>query len=155
MTTSKKTRGKVKKSNINDKGHIVQEEEDIEFSSNGKFDVQKYTVGNQPRQMTLYIGEDSDELNITVKDMSWSKRNRIMSNCLTWDSSGNTSFDGDAYVRLCLKEMILDAPWGKTTETFLIRITDELGQALEQLVPRAFASDTDRDGDVNSIKKGL
>ena len=154
MTTSKKTRSKIKK-NINSKGHIIEDEEDIDFSSNGTFDVQKYTLGNQTREVTLHVGEDRDELSLTIKDMSWSRRNRIMSDCLTWDQTGNTNFDGDAYVRLCLKEMIKQAPWGNTTEAFLIRITDELGQALETLVPRAFANNTEVDGDINAIKKGL
>ena len=34
--------------------------------------------------------------------------------------------------------MIIDAPWGKTTESFLISIDHRLGRALEQLVPEAF-----------------
>tara|TARA_R110000824_G_scaffold264523_4_gene453382 strand:- start:835 stop:1299 length:465 start_codon:yes stop_codon:yes gene_type:complete len=153
MTTSKKTRSKIKK-NINSKGHIIEDEEDIDFSSNGTFDVQKYTLGNQTREVTIYVGADKDELSLTIKDMSWSRRNRVMSDCLTWDQTGNTSFDGDAYVRLCLKEMIKSAPWGNTTEAFLIRINDELGQALEALVPRAFANNTEVDGDINAIKKG-
>ena len=36
--------------------------------------------------------------------------------------------------------MIVEAPWGKTTEAFLIRINSELGTALESLVPNAFES---------------
>ena len=63
-----------------------------------------------------------------------------MSKCLAWDNAGNTNFDGDSYIRQCLKEMIVEAPWGKTTEAFLIRINSELGTALESLVPNAFES---------------
>ena len=77
-----------------------------------------------------------------------------MSKCLSWDNSGNTGFDGDAYVRLCLKEIIQEAPWGNTTEAFLIRINDDLGQALETLVPRAFAGEEDLSDEINSVKKG-
>ena len=39
---------------------------------------------------------------------------------LTWDSNGSTSFGADGYVRDCLKEMIVDAPWGITTESLLM-----------------------------------
>ena len=38
--------------------------------------------------------------------------------------------------------MIVDAPWGKTTETFLNSIDDRLGNALEGIVPKAFSSDS-------------
>ena len=138
--------------NVNDRGHIIEEEEEI--TSNTKFDINKYTIGSTVKEVTLLIGPDEDELTDTVNDISWSKRNQIMSKCLSWDNSGNTGFDGDAYVRLCLKEIIQEAPWGNTTEAFLIRINDELGQALETLVPRAFAGEEDLSDEINSVKKG-
>jgi hypothetical protein len=47
--------------------------------------------------------------------------------------------------------MLIDAPWGKTTESFLISIDSRLGAALEQIVPQAF-SNTNQ-GDVDNIKK--
>ena len=131
----------------------ILEEEEITSNINN-FDVNKYTIGNSLEEITLLVGPDEDELQITVKDISWSKRNQIMSKCLAWDNAGNTSFDGDAYVRLCLKEIIHEAPWGNTTEAFLIRINDDLGQALEQLVPRAFADDSNLSDEINSVKKG-
>ena len=37
--------------------------------------------------------------------------------------------------------MIVEAPWGKTSETFLISIDARLGTALEQLVPSAFENE--------------
>ena len=48
--------------------------------------------------------------------------------------------------------MIIDAPWGKTTEAFLLSIDERLGSALEKLVPQAF---TDGEGGQNpdEIKK--
>jgi len=154
MATSK-SKKRVRKSptaNVNDKGQVFEDEEEIDFNSTASFDVNKYTIGNQAHEITLYVGDDKDELKLTVKDMSWSKRNRIMSQSLTWDTNGNTNFDGDSYVRLCLKEMIISAPWGPTTEAFLVRINDELGAALEQLVPRAF-SDNGMDNEIQAIKK--
>ena len=36
--------------------------------------------------------------------------------------------------------MIVEAPWGKTTEAFLVSIDQRLGDALESLVPSAFDS---------------
>lgn len=136
--TSRIKSSKVKEVSINDAGHVLDEEE-IETPKKG-FDVTKYTITSSQRELTLEVGPDKDELVITVQDLSWSKRNQIMSKCLAWDNAGNTNFDGDSYIRQCLKEMIVEAPWGKTTEAFLIRINSELGTALESLVPNAFES---------------
>ena len=151
-TRTKKRIVRKENTNINDKGQVLEEEEEI--VSNSKFDINKYTIGNTLKEVTLLVGPDEDELTITTKDISCSKRNHIMSKFLSWDNAGNTAFDGDAYVRLCLKEIITEAPWGNTTEAFLIRINDDLGQALESLVPRAFADDSNLSDEINSVKKG-
>ena len=113
-------------------------------ASKGKasFNLSKYTIGNEPKKTTIKIEETGDELEVTVKPLSWAKRNQILSKSLTWDTTGNTSFDGDSYVRSCLREMLVDAPWGRTTESFLISIDERLGGALETLVPKAFGGDT-------------
>ena len=66
-------------------------------------------------------------------------------------SSGQTSFDGDLYVRECLKEMIIEAPWGRTTEAFLVSIDERLGTALEAIVPTAFGGENSPNPDI--IKK--
>lgn len=152
--TSRTKRSKGKKQPlINDKGYIVEEEE-IDFnSSDSSFDVNKYTIGTISQEVVLLVGPDEDELHLTTKNISWSKRNRIISQCLKWDSSGNTNFDGDAYVRLCLKEIIVEAPWGATTEAFLVRINADLGTALESLVPTAFDTAT-MANEVDDLKKG-
>ena len=80
-----------------------------------------------------------------------SKRNQLISKCLEWGQGGTTSFNGDTYVRECLKEMIVEAPWGRTTEAFLVSIDERLGGALESLVPKAFG--TEEGVDHNQVKK--
>jgi|TARA_R110000824_G_scaffold29786_3_gene98725 hypothetical protein len=119
------------------------------------FDVSKYTIGNDPKKTTVKIEETGDEFEVTVKPLSWAKRNQILSKSLTWDSSGTTSFDGDTYVRSCLREMLLDAPWGRTTETFLISIDARLGAALEILVPQAFSGENADTLTPDQVKKEL
>ena len=116
------------------------------------FDVTKYQVQPSTKTMTLTIDETGDEVDLTVKQLSWSKRNQLISKCLKWGQSGQTSFDGDLYVRECLKEMIIEAPWGRTTEAFLISIDERLGTALESLVPKAFGANELTSPD--TIKKG-
>ena len=126
-------------------------------ASKGKasFDLSKYTIGNEPKKHIIKIEETGDELEVTVKPISWAKRNQILSKSLTWDSAGNTSFDGDTYVRSCLREMLIDAPWGRTTETFLISIDARLGTALETLVPQAFSGEESDTLTPDQIKKEL
>ena len=122
-------------------------------SPNGKkeFDFNKYKVNMGTEVRTLSV--DGAEFEVTVKPLSWSKKNQFLSKSLKWDSDGNTVFDGDAYVRECLKEMLIAAPWGKTSELFLISIDERLGNVLEQIVPQAF-SGSDIGGEVDNLKDG-
>ena len=124
------------------------EEEQIENVST-TFDVSKYKISTAPQVETLSI--DGASFEVTIKPISWSMRNQIISRSLRWDSNGNTNFDGDAYARECLKEMLVDAPWGRTTESFLISIDSRLGTLLETLVPKAF--DENADMGIDTIKK--
>ena len=119
-----------------------EEEEEEEVSKPPEkpiFDFNKYKVNTVTEVRTLDV--DGEEFDITVKPLSWSKKNQFLSKCLKWDSEGSTVFDGDAYVRLALQEMIVNAPWGKTSELFLISIDDRLGSVLEKLVPQAFGNE--------------
>ena len=106
------------------------------------FDLSKYQVSTSAVKQTLTISETGDTFEVSIKQLTWSKRNKLMSECLTWNSGGeSTGFNAERYVRECLKEMIVDAPWGKTTEAFLVSIDHRLGGALETLVPAAFDSE--------------
>lgn len=116
------------------------------------FDANKHLVGKGVQEVSLMVGED--ELLLKVRDVPWSKRNQIISQALSWDSSGTTRFDGDLYIRECLKYMVVEAPWGQTTEIFLTQVDEELGKALEALVPKAFAPKAGVAVSVDEIKKG-
>ena len=107
------------------------------------FNLEKYQLHGENKTVPVTISETGDEFEITIKQLSWSKRNQLISKCLNWSTSGTTSFDGDLYVRECLKEMIVDAPWGRTSEAFLLTIDERLGTALESIVPKAFGQDED------------
>jgi hypothetical protein len=118
------------------------------------FNFKKYTLSLEPEQRTLTIEDTGETFNVTVKPMSWSKRNQIVSNSLKFGADGATGFDGDIYVRNCLKEILVDAPWGRTTEAFLLTIDERLGTALERLVPKAFGGEGSDEVDIDSVKKG-
>ena len=117
------------------------------------FDYSKYQIKSDLQTHTLNIEETGDSFEVTVKQLSWVKRNQLVSKCLQVGSKGEQSFDGDLYIRECLKQMIVEAPWGATSEAFLLSIDERLGKALEALVPTAFGAD---EGGVSpdEIKKG-
>ena len=106
------------------------------------FDYNKYMVGTNIRTETVKIEGTDEEFTVKVKPLSWSKKNQLVSRYVKWSEDGVSSFDGDGYVRECLKEMIVESPWGKTSEAFLISIDNRLGTALEQLVPSAFDNES-------------
>ena len=115
------------------------------------FDFKKYIIEKSPETRTLTIAETGETFEITVKELAWSKRNQLISKSLQFTSSGSTTFSADVYVRECLKEMVIEAPLGNTTESFLLQIDNRLGSALEELVPTAF---DDVSGAADTIKKG-
>jgi len=114
------------------------------------FDLSNYQIETSTKTQTVTIESTGDEFEVTIKPMSWSKRNKLISKCLTFDGAGNSGFDGDLYVKEALKDIIVDSPWGRTTEAFLATIDSRLGVALEQLVPKAFEDD---EASVPDIKK--
>ena len=109
---------------------------------NSAFDYNKYMVGTNIRTETVKIEGTDEEFTVKVKPLSWSKKNQLVSRYVKWSEEGVSSFNGDGYVRECLKEIIVEAPWGKTSEAFLISIDNRLGTALEQLVPSAFDNES-------------
>ena len=117
-----------------------------------QFDYRKYTLSSEPEKRTVVVEETGDYFEVTVRPLSWAKRNQLISSSLTWGANGETGFNADTYVRSCLKEMVIDAPWGRTTEAFLLSIDERLGAALEALVPKAFG-ETEDTVDVDEVKK--
>jgi hypothetical protein len=115
------------------------------------FDITKYQITPELKVHTVVIPETDDEFEVKIKQLAWTRRNQLVSKCLEWGKNGESSFNGDLYIRECLKEMIVEAPWGRTTEAFLISIDERLGTALESLVPTAFAGDAQA---AQNIKKG-
>lgn len=121
------------------------------------FDYTQYLVSHEPETQTISIDGTMDSFELSVKPLSWSKRNQLISKNLSWDSTGTTSFSADGYVRDCLKSMIIEAPWGRTTESLLLSFDERLGAALEKLVPKAFGEGSDdtigTEADITAIKK--
>ena len=119
------------------------------------FDFNNYVIGRETESKTLTIPDTGESFEVSIKPLSWAKRNQFISRNLQLGVDGASGFNADGYVRDCLKELITEAPWGRTTEAFLVSIDERLGGALETLVPKAFneeSEDTSTD-DIDSIKK--
>jgi len=54
----------------------------------------------------------------------------------------------DTYMRETIKAMVVEAPWGVTNDMFLMSIDQQLGKALEDIIPSAFEA-----GDAVPLKK--
>ena len=106
-----------------------------------EFDYTQYLVSHEAETKIITVDGTAESFEVSVKPLSWSKRNQLISKNLNWDSTGTTSFSADGYVRDCLRAMIVDAPWGRTTESLLLSFDERLGTALETLVPKAFGED--------------
>jgi hypothetical protein len=124
-----------------------------ETSEAKTFDVSKYQIdAHSIEDRTLKVEETDEEFNLKIKPLTWARRNQIMSKAITWGTGGQTSFDGDVFVRACLRDMIVEAPWGRTTESFLLSIDARLGAALETLVPNVGDGS---EADTDEIKKDV
>jgi len=99
------------------------------------FDYNKHMVGES---RTVELEVEGEKFEIKVRDVPAMRMKQLVSAGLKWDTNGNTTFQLDYYYRECLKYMIVEAPWGPTTEVFLSRIDQKLSKALDSLVPTPF-----------------
>ena len=111
-----------------------------ETSQEQPFDVSKYQITTELEEKTLTITETGETFKVKVRPLSWSRKNKLMTSSVSWVNDKDTTFDADAFMRACLREVIVEAPWGRTTETFLLSIDSRLGAALERLVPQIAAA---------------
>lgn len=79
-----------------------------------------------------------EQIDLVVKGIPWARLNYFKSQSVHFDEDRKTHFDTNYWVHSCLKEMIVEAPWGKTDDIFLIQVGNGLGSALEKIVPTAF-----------------
>jgi len=113
------------------------------------FNLDKYKIKTENQTYTIQVQDD--EFDVVVKPVTWQLKNELVAKCMNFSADGNSSFDSGVYIKEVLKAIIIEAPWGKTTDDFLNSISSDLGSALEQLVPSAFETNF---GDVNVVKKG-
>jgi hypothetical protein len=113
------------------------------------FDVANYQIVPTAEDIILKL-VDGTEIPLSIKPISWKRRNGILASS-TITRGDAVVIDIDSYISSCLKEMIVTAPWGTTTDTFLSTINDELGDALATIVPKP--NEEDAGGSIEVIKK--
>mgnify|MGYP001593690275 FL=1 len=140
------------------------------------FNRERMLFKRQPRDVTLsvnlpcthcdtFINEDDqkckdhdamvENVYIKVVGIPWARLNYIKSQAVSFDDNKKTYFDGQFYINECLKLMVLEAPWGKTDDVFLLQVDKPLGRELEKIVPKA-SSENENDNiqqDFSEIKK--
>ena len=104
---------------------------------------EKYMLTREAENTILDLPyeEGEEKIEITIRPLSWSKKNAVVSQCTNYTGDGQVRFDGQKYINEGLKYIITDAPWGKTDDMFLAKVNLTLGQALEQIVPSATDAD--------------
>ena len=134
-------------------------------------DYKKYLIDKTPKEISLAIAfcdncgknglnsectdhcsncPDDEKVELTTRTLGATRREAILTSYLSWDNDGNSSFSVDQYTKECLTEIIVNAPWGKTTELFFTMLGDELYEALKTLVPKPFTAGTSK---VSVVKK--
>lgn len=93
-------------------------------------------TSNADKEVVLTF--EGKEIRIKVRELSWSEKNTILSQCFTYNSDSSVSFNLDKYMKLVLSRIIVSAPWGETNQIFLTKIKPAFGAMLEKLVPKAF-----------------
>jgi hypothetical protein len=102
-----------------------------------EFDINKICIGNDP-ESDVELDFQGVPIKIRIRQLSWSKKNQILSNCFSYGSDGQMQFNFDRYMKEMLQAMIVKAPWGETNHIFLNKLNPAFGSILEKLVPKAF-----------------
>jgi hypothetical protein len=85
------------------------------------------------------------EVSVTIKEIGWAEKNRVLSQCFQYQHDGTIKFDFDKYNKEMLKKVVVkisvggsDVPQGEMNDIFFARLNSSFGSMLEKLVPRAF-----------------
>ena len=104
---------------------------------------EKYMLTREVEKVFLDLPyeEEEEKIEVSIRPLSWSKKNSLVSQCTNYSGDGGVAFDGQRYINEVLKYIITEAPWGATSDMFLGKVDLKLGGALEKLVPSATDSE--------------
>ncbi len=96
-----------------------------------------------------------ERIDLKIIGIPWAKLNYIKSQCISFNDKEQTRFDSQQYLSECLKQMIVEAPWGNTDDIFLMQVGGALGAELEKIIPNAYGTqdDSQKENDFATIKK--
>lgn len=111
-------------------------------------DLSKIFIGDGIKEVVInYQGE---EHKFKVKEISWARKNEILSKSTKINKDGTTSFAVDRYNIDYLAEIIVEAPWGnqQAMKISLLRMNPEFGSLLaEKLIPSFSTEGNIEDGE--------
>ena len=91
----------------------------------------------------VIVEHEGTEYKLTVKDLSWSEMNKILSKCTIYSADKKGTFDLDVYYREALIKMVLDSPWGPFDHKLVVTFSPEFGGKLEKLLPTPGGAEQD------------
>jgi len=107
----------------------------------GEFDV-LFISGEQRVEKFNFKGK---EISVTVRELSWTEKNKVLGMCFQYKTSGDMSFDFDKYNKEMLLRIISgikvgdsEVPPKELNHIFFTRLNSSFGGMLEKLVPKAF-----------------
>ena len=97
------------------------------------------------KEVIQYAGKDWE---IMVKGLSWPQKKKAITASCTWSDAGSALFDWEVYYRMCLKSIIVEAPF-PIDDVFLTSLSGPFGELLERLCPNPWPEIS-----VTAAKKG-
>jgi len=97
---------------------------------------------------------ETEIVHLKVRELPYFTKQEIATRHVSYSIAGEGKFDYAGYSKECLKQIIVEAPWGKTDDLFLLQIGDELGSALSTLIPNAFGN-VSFTKNIENVKKEL
>ena len=94
---------------------------------------------------TEEFGFKGKKIRVKVKEIGWTEKNKVLSQCFQYQTDSTIRFDFDKYNREMLKKMIIgmtvgesEVPPNELNEIFFARLNSSFGSMLEKLIPKAF-----------------
>ena len=86
------------------------------------------------QEREVIIHHKKKEYTITIRDITWAEKNKIISNCLKYNKTGEPSFDLAKYNTEMLLKILVKAPF-PINEMELMKLDSNVGRQLEKLIP--------------------
>ena len=114
--------------------------------------IEKFIIEQKIEEFKIFVNKE--EFIIKVRPLTWSMRNKALSEAMKIQGDGSLKVDIDSYSKYILCARIVEAPWGPTSFTFLNTISPEIGSQLENLVPHIWGAEKKEEDETKNALDG-